>query len=171
MRLLCYIIYKISTRIQKLKSHVLGYYYSKIFKSCGKKRPQINRQVVFSQPRNIECGSGVTINPQCYFAGKGGIILGDDVTISAGAKILSSSLNVVDGIIQKRHIHKPVKIGNGTWIGAGAIICPGVTIGENSIIAAGAVVTKDMPSGSLIGGIPAKVIRPLKADKSVEQTA
>ena len=142
-----------------MKSHIRGYYYSKIFKSCGKKRPFINRGVVLSCPQNIECGSNVTINPQCYFAAKGGIFLGDNVTLSAGAKILSSSLKVENGVIQKRHIHKPVILKNNVWLGAGAMICPGVTVGENTIIAAGAVVTKDIPSNQVAAGVPAKVIR------------
>ena len=55
------------------------------------------------------------INPQCYFAAKGGIVLGDNVTISAGAKILSSSLKVEDGIIQRSHIHKQVVLHNRVW--------------------------------------------------------
>ena len=159
MKKLFYIFFKLSSKINRMKSHIRGYYYSKIFKSCGKKRPFINRGVVFSCPQNIECGSNVTINPQCYFAAKGGIFLGDNVTLSAGAKILSSSLKVENGVIQKRHIHKPVILKNNVWIGAGAMICPGVTVGENTIIAAGAVVTKDIPSNSVAAGIPAKVIR------------
>ncbi|MGB0387485.1 MAG: acyltransferase [Ardenticatenaceae bacterium] len=57
---------------------------------------------------------------------------------------------------------KPVKIGNGCWVGARAIILPGVTIGEGSVVAAGAVVTKDVPPHTVVGGIPAKVIRQLE---------
>ena len=163
MRILFYIFFKLSSKINRLKSRTRGYYYSKIFRSCGKKRPFINRYVVFSCPQNIDCGSNVTINPQCYFAAKGGITLGDDVTISAGARILSSSLKIEDGLIIKRHIHKPVKHGNRVWLGAGAMVCPGVTIGENTIVAAGAVVTKDMPANSVVAGVPAKVIKSIES--------
>ncbi len=168
MRMLFYIFFKLSSKINRLKSHIRGYYYSKIFKSCGKKRPFINRQVVFSCPQNIECGSNVIINPQCYFAAKGGIVLGDGVTLSAGAKVLSSSLKIEDGIIQRRHIHKQVVLGAGVWLGAGAMVCPGVTVGENSIIAAGAVVTKDIPANSVAAGVPAKVIRNLDVAEPVK---
>ena len=152
------------SKINRLRSKMRGVYYSNIFKKCGKKRPFINRNVVFSCPQNIECGNGVTINPMCYFAAKGGIIIGDGVSISAGAKILSSSLKVEEGIVQKRHVHKMVILGNNVWIGAGAEVCPGVTIGDNSIVAAGAVVTKDMPQNSIIAGVPAKVIRTLQGE-------
>ena len=164
MRILFYIFFKLSSKLNRLKSHIRGYYYSKIFKSCGRKRPFINRCVIFSSPRGIECGSHVIINPKCYFAAMGGIVLGDHVTISAGAKILSSSLRVENGLITKRHDHKQVKLGDHVWIGAGAMVCPGVTIGENSIIAAGAVVTKDIPANSVAAGVPAKVIRTLTAE-------
>ena len=159
MKIFFYVIFKLLSKINRIKSHVRGYYYSQIFKSCGAKRPFINRQVVFSCPQNIECGSNVTINPQCYFAAKGGIFLGDNVTISAGAKILSSSLKVENGVIQKRHIHKAVRLNENVWIGAGAMVCPGVTIGANTIIAAGAVVTKDIPANTVAAGIPAKPIK------------
>ncbi len=87
--------------------------------------------------------------------------MGDGVTISAGAKILSSSLKVENGVVQRRHVHKQVTLGKGVWIGAGAMVMPGVTIGENTIIAAGAVVTKDVPANVVAAGVPAQVIRDL----------
>ena len=164
MRILFYIFFKLSSKVNRIKAHIKGYYYSKIFKSCGRKRPFINRSVMFSCPQGIECGSPVIMNPMCYFAAKGGIIIGDYVTFSAGAKILSSSLRVENGQILQKHVHKPVKLGNHVWIGAGAMVCPGVTIGENTIIAAGAVVTKDIPANCVAGGIPAKVIKSLTAE-------
>ena len=164
MRILFYIFFKLSSKVNRIKAHIRGYYYSKIFKSCGRKRPFINRSVMFSCPQGIECGSHVIINPMCYFAAKGGIVIGDYVAFSAGAKILSSSLRVENGQILHKHVHKPVKLGDHVWIGAGAMVCPGVTIGENTIIAAGAVVTKDIPANCVAGGIPAKVIKYLKTE-------
>lgn len=102
---------------------------------------------------------------QCYIIAKGGVTLGDNVILSVGAKILTSSLKIEDGIIQKRHIHKPVKLGDRVWIGSGAIICPGVTIGENTIIGAGSVVTRDIPGNCIAAGVPAKVIRSIEVEK------
>lgn len=110
---------------------------------------------------------GVRINPQCYIIAVGGVTLGDRVIISTGAKILSSSLIVENGMILRKHIHAPVKIGNGVWTSAGAIICSGVTIGDNTIIAAGAVVTKNIPAGCIAAGVPAKVIKSLNAENSM----
>lgn len=164
MKFLFYFFFKLNSKLNRIKAHLRGYYYSKIFKSCGAKKPFINRAVIFSSPKGIECGSHVIINPQCYFAAKGGIVLGDYVTISAGAKILSSSLKVEEGVVIRRHVHKQVVIGDHVWIGAGAMVCPGVSIGSNSIIAAGAVVTKDIPANSVAAGVPAKVIKTLAAE-------
>lgn len=157
-----YGLFRLLSKIHRLRAHIRGYFYSKIFKSCGKPLPLINRGVIFSSPKNIQCGAGVRINPQCYIMAKGGVSFGNNVIVSAGAKIVTSSLAVEEGIVKRKHVSSPVKIGNGVWIGAGAIICPGVTIGDHTIIAAGAVVTKDVPSGSIAAGIPAKVIRTLE---------
>ena len=77
-----------------MKSRIRGYYYSKIFKSCGKKVPFINRGVIFSCPQNIECGSNVTINPQCYFAAKGGIsALTHSLAVSLAGKARVNSIS------------------------------------------------------------------------------
>jgi maltose O-acetyltransferase len=67
---------------------------------------------------------------------------------------------------RRRHlgIAKPVNIGNDVWIGGNVVILPGVTIGNNCVVAAGAVVTKDVPDNSLVAGVPAKVIKTLPND-------
>ncbi len=57
---------------------------------------------------------------------------------------------------------RPIVIGDNVWLGGGAIICPGVSVGENSVVAAGAVVTKDVPANVVVAGVPAKVIRTLE---------
>ena len=164
MSVLFVFLFKLSSKLNRLKGKIRGYYFSKIFKRCGAVRPRINRGVIFSSPGNIECGSGLRINPQCYIIASGGVTFGDNVIVSAGVKILSSSLIVENGVIQRKHIHKPVKIGNGVWIGAGAVVCPGVTIGDHTIIGSGAVVTKDIPAGCMAAGVPAKVIKSLDGE-------
>lgn len=162
MRILCLLLKKLFRIPHKINGRLRSVYYSNIFAACGKKKhPRIAKGVVFSYPENISCGNGLIINPQVYFAAKGGIELGDNVTISAGAKILSSSLQVENGQVSRRHIHKKTVLGNNVWLGAGAVICPGVTIGDNTIVAAGAVVTKDIEGNCIYAGIPAKKIKEL----------
>ena len=120
---------------------------------------RIAPSVVFSAPEHISCGDGFRVNPQVYFIGKGGIEIGNNVIISAGAKILSSSLDLIKGHVTRKHIHKKITIGNNVWIGAGAIVLPGVTIGDNVVVAAGTIVTKDLPGNFIYAGIPAKPLR------------
>lgn len=108
--------------------------------------------------RNISLGNRVFINKSCMFVDLGGIELEDDVLIGPEVKILSVN-HPIDPEKRRSVILKRVKIKKNAWIGAGAIICPGVTIGENSVIGAGSVVTKDVPDNSVYAGVPAKFIK------------
>ena len=84
---------------------------------------------------------------------------GDQVMIGPNVSILTSGHPVEPSRRRSGVVAKPVVIENNVWIGAGAIILGGVTIGENSVVAAGAVVTRDVPRDTLAGGNPARVIR------------
>lgn len=91
------------------------------------------------------------------------VYLHDNVAISAGVRIVThSALNTVFNHEEKTDQYLcrfgKVEIGNNVYVGADAIINYGVTIGDNCIVAAGAIVTKDVPSGSIVGGVPARVI-------------
>ena len=108
--------------------------------------------------KNITIGNNVFINAGCKFQDQGGIVIGDDVLI--GHNVVLATLD--HGIEPDKRIFLhpgPIHIGNKVWIGSGAIITKGVTIGDNSIIAAGAVVINDVPSNVIVGGVPAKVIK------------
>ncbi|TLD82533.1 sugar O-acetyltransferase [Helicobacter trogontum] len=108
--------------------------------------------------RNIKFGKNVFINSSCTFMDRGGITIGDDVYIAP--KVCLTTINHdINPYNRATTFCKPIHIGNRVWIGINATICPGVTIGENSIIAAGAVVTKDVPSNVIVGGNPAKIIK------------
>ena len=88
----------------------------------------------------------------------GGITIEDDVLIGPKVNLITEnhSLNPND---RKSLICKPIVIKRNAWIGAAATILPGVTIGENSVVAAGAVVSKDVPANTIVGGVPAKFIK------------
>lgn len=108
--------------------------------------------------RNITFGKNVFINSSCTFMDRGGINIGDDVYIAP--KVCLTTINHdINPYNRTTTFCKPINIGNRVWIGINATICPGVSIGDNSIIAAGAVVTKDVPSNVIVGGNPARVIR------------
>ena len=108
--------------------------------------------------KNITVGKNVFINSGCHFQDQGGIMIGDGALI--GHNVVLATLNH-DFAPQKRSaLHPaPIVIGEKVWIGANATIVPGVTVGNGAIIAAGAVVTKDVPENVIVGGVPAKIIK------------
>lgn len=107
-------------------------------------------------------GKNVYINHLCSFLDMGTITIGDNVLIGPKVNILSEE-HPVNPAKRKSLVVKPVVIKNGAWIGAGVTILPGVTVGENSIVAAGAVVNKDVPDNTIVGGIPAKMIKKINS--------
>lgn len=108
--------------------------------------------------RHIRFGKDIFINMGVMFTDLGGITVEDKVLIGPQAKILSVN-HPTDPKRRRGLILKPVVLKKNCWIGAGATILPGVTVSENAIIAAGAVVNKDVPPDMIVGGIPAKVLR------------
>lgn len=108
--------------------------------------------------RFTQLGKHVFINHACSFLDMGGITLEDHVLIGPKVNLITENhpLNPED---RRALIGKPILIKRNAWIGAGAIILPGVTVGENSMVAAGAVVSKDVPANTVVGGIPAKFIK------------
>jgi acetyltransferase-like isoleucine patch superfamily enzyme len=108
--------------------------------------------------KNITIGKNVFFNTGCSFQDRGGITIGDGSMI--GMNVTIATLN--HGLsLETRNITypSPVRIGENVWIGSNATILPGITVGDNSVIAAGAVVTKDVPKNSVVAGVPAKVIK------------
>lgn len=111
---------------------------------------------------HIRFGKNVFINSGAMFTDLGGITIEDNVLIAPRVSILT--VNHPENPTDRRGvILQPVVIKQNAWIGAGATILPGVTIGENSIVAAGAVVSRDVPPNSIVGGVPARVIREIRA--------
>lgn len=111
--------------------------------------------------KTTRVGKGVFINFGCTFLDQGGITLEDGVFIGPGAQILTEA-HPEQPEFRHTLLIRPVVVRRKAWIGAGAIILPGVTVGENAIVAAGAVVTKDVPDNTLVAGVPAGIIRHIK---------
>lgn len=132
-----------------------------------------------------ECGKNVVIKNKCYFGNgsnlrvgsfsqlgqnsrlSGPITLGDYIMMGPDVVMMAVTHDVSDlskPMVDPTNpsIEKPIIIGNNVWIGTRVIIMPGVKIGDNSIIGAGAVVTKSFPSNSIIGGVPAQLIKERK---------
>ncbi|MGN7313007.1 sugar O-acetyltransferase [Alkalicoccobacillus gibsonii] len=111
--------------------------------------------------QNITVGSHVFINSGCTFMDRGGITIGDHVLIAPKVNLVTTN-HPISPSERRATISKPINIKNNAWIGIAATIMPGVTIGENSIISAGAVVTKDVPDNVIVAGVPAKVIKSIE---------
>lgn len=108
--------------------------------------------------RFIKIGKNVFINHACTFLDQGGITVEDEVLIGPKVNLITENHSLDPGD-RRTLICKPIVIKRNAWIGAAATILPGVTIGENSVVAAGAVVSKDVPANTVVGGIPAKHIK------------
>lgn len=108
---------------------------------------------------NIEVGKNVFINQCCTLFDIGGIRIEDDVMIGPKSNLLTSNHPVSPADRRACVIAAPIVLERNAWIGASVTILPGVVVGENSVVAAGAVVTRDVPPNSLVGGVPARLIR------------
>jgi acetyltransferase-like isoleucine patch superfamily enzyme len=109
----------------------------------------------------ISAGSGLSINTGALIDGRGGIQIGNDVLIGPYAVINSSEhahKQLEVPMTHTDHVMAPVRIGDDVWIGAHVVVTGGVEIGSGAVIAAGAVVTSDIPPYAIAGGVPARII-------------
>ncbi len=112
----------------------------------------------------IRVGHNVFVNQNCTFYDLGGLDIADDVMIGPNVSLITAGHPLEPSQRRAATIGKPIVIEKGVWIATGAIVVGGVTIGENSVVAAGSVVTKDVPKNTLIGGNPARAIRSIAED-------
>jgi len=127
----------------------------------GHRRIHVYGDFTAISPRNIRLGRNVAINHGAFLLGRSGITIGNDVVLSARCMLLDGGLALDDSAptVERAHSEAPIMIEDGAWIGAGAIVLAGVTIGRNSIVGAGSVVTRDVPADAVVAGNPARPIR------------
>lgn len=109
---------------------------------------------------NLEIGKNSYINEGVHLNCLGKVIIGKNVHLSTNVQIHTSNLEISRG--ERSHLASPVIVSDNVWLASGVIVLPGVTIGKNSIIGAGSVVTKDIAPNSVAVGIPARVIREIE---------
>lgn len=156
-----YIVYTISNLPGLIGIKVRNIYYSRRFRFCGNELKILNRVTIY-KPENISIGERCGINSNVWINGSGGISIGDDVLIGPNVLIHSANHNFdrIDTPINLQGwTFKAVTIEDNVWIGANAIILPGIHIGTGSVIGAGSVVTKNIPPFSVALGNPAKVVK------------
>ena len=136
--------------IKKLLSQIIG---SEIDESVAVFTP-----LYINYGKHTKIGKNVFINFDCVFLDLGGITIEDNVLIAPKVSLLSEGHPVSPNERQSL-VPGHIYIKKNAWIGAGATILPGVTVGENAVVAAGAVISKDVPANTVAGGIPAKHIK------------
>ncbi len=117
-----------------------------------------HRRTLISGWGRIRVGHRVFVNSGAVVLSVEEVVLGDDVALANEVYVMDSDSHGLEG---RPHVQAPVRIGSGTWVGARAVVLPGVTIGSRVMVGAGAVVTRDVPDDVLVAGNPARVVRPL----------
>ena len=126
------------------------------------KNSVVSNQLTVVLPKNVTIGSGVTVMNGALMMAAGGITIEDKVMIAANVQLIS---NNHDPYVRDVITCRPILIKYGAWVGAGATILPGVTVGKYAIVGANAVVNKDIPDYAVAVGSPAKVIKYLDKEK------
>lgn len=117
---------------------------------------RINTPLTAVRPHKVKIGRNAVVMNGCLMMAAGGITIEDEALIAANVQLISNNHDLYE---RQVITCKPVHIGKNAWIGAGATILPGVTIGDNAVVGAASVVTKDVPADTIVAGNPAKIIK------------
>ncbi|MBV7388943.1 sugar O-acetyltransferase [Pasteurellaceae bacterium TAE3-ERU1] len=130
--------------------------------------PNAEAQQLYIEPpffcdygENIVVGRRIFVNANCTFLDVARIYIGDNVLIGPNVQLYTAThpldvrSRVMEGVESGQEIH----IGHNVWLGGGVIVCPGVTIGDNAVVGAGSVVSKNVPANALVAGNPARIIK------------
>ena len=126
---------------------------------CGMWRLRLNQKRVTILPGytatsidNIRFGQDVLLSHQAFLQGAGGLMFGSKIMVGPRANFITAGHDIVT----RQPTAGPIVIEDGVWIGAGAMILPNVTVGKGAVVAAGAVVVRDVDAGTVVGGVPAR---------------
>lgn len=120
-------------------------------------------------PKGVRVGADVSIAPYTHIWGSGGVRIGDRVMIASGCKISSLTHDPDSPAMRSVAVASAVVIEDDVWLGANAVVLPGVTIGRGAVVGAGSVVRENVPGWAIVGGVPARFIRARAAPRPDEQ--
>lgn len=155
------LLQKIIYFIIRASYYARGFVYSFFLKKTGKSFA-VSSNCSISGLENISVGDNITIRFGMVINGSGGLVIENNVLLAHGVKIYTENhiyenrdLDIIFQGVERKNVF----IGRGSWICADVIILPGVSIGKHSVVAAGSVVTKNVPDYSVVAGVPAKIIK------------
>jgi maltose O-acetyltransferase len=155
----------------KILRELLNFLRPKYRRSYLRRGVKMDRSTYIVAAEKLDISRYVYIGPNCFINAEGGVKIGSGSILAPKVVILSSSHDYKVGGMLPYDVydeHRAVNIGAGVWIGYGAMVCPGVTIGDGAVIAMGAVVTKQVDPGAVVGGNPALVIERRK-DQDIQK--
>ncbi len=135
----------------------------RIFPEMGE-GSRVSAPLTAVRPHMVKIGRNVVVMPGCLMMSAGGITIDDGALIAANVQLISNNHD----LYQRQIITcRPVHIGKNAWIGAGATILPGVTVGDNAVVGAASVVTKDVAPDTIVAGNPARFIKAIPPQSEV----
>lgn len=141
---------------------IRGFLVGKFFRRCGRNF-QVGRNFRIINPHNMDIGDNVYIAQDAWINAKGGVVLLDSVTIGPRCSLVTTfhKNDAGQGFSHKIGAgdQAPIVVGEGTWLAINAVVRHGITIGKRCVVAANTVVTKDIPDDSVVGGVPARLIK------------
>lgn len=158
IRSVLYFSYRV---IRRIRGKLRTAYYSRVLGKCGK-GCSVCSGAVISDPRQIHFGNSVQVNEGVVINARfpATVTIGNSVILSYGVVVLTAGIDLDEDLYyQREHDQESTTIEDDVWVGAGAIILPGVTIGKGAVIGAGSVVSKDVPAGEIHAGVPARMIK------------
>lgn len=152
-----FLLYLTNRWVAALPSHRLRLaWYRHVLRAKIEAGVAVHSGAHFTSRGGVEIGTGSTFDQGVWLDGRGGLYIGNHVVTGPAVMFLTADHDPQCPQFSGRL--KPIHVGNRVWLGSRATVLPGVTIGEGAVIAAGAVVTRDVPPYSIAGGVPAKVI-------------
>jgi maltose O-acetyltransferase len=149
--------------VGRLPSHTLRVFlYRHLLRISVGSHTSIHRNCRFYRPSHVMIGANTIINRDVLLDGRQGLLIGNNVSVSEGAYIFTLEHDPNSPVFASRGA--PVRIEDYVFIGARAVVLPGVTVGKGCVVAAGAVVTNDVPENAIVGGVPARAIGQRRAD-------